>query len=339
MGLLGRISRAVEALVYRSRYLRWHVAFRRLNARHRRRLLPLYAGESCRSRLARKRVVCVMNGNFEAGGLADRLRTVVSVYQVCQELGLEFRLLFDSPFLLSQYLEPGVYDWTISADEVNFDSMTEVVCCEITDDTLYQSQRVHSLLRLRLGSSTADEIHVYGNPSFCYAEGTYATLFHQLFRLSSHLVSALEVERRKLGGDYFAVHLRFSRLLGDLDDLGSVLEPSRQQSLIDRCLECVACLQRRNRHQAMLLCSDSTRFVNAVRQCMPDVHLVDGEIGHIDYTRFEEGSDAFIKLFVEYFLMSGARSVYRVSVDGMRLSGLPLSASIIGGIKTTDITE
>ena len=75
-----------------------------------------------------KRVVCIYDGKIKNGGLADRLRGIVSVYEVCKELGIEFKLIFTSPFKLQQFLEPNNVDWRIAEQELNYSTKITDIC-------------------------------------------------------------------------------------------------------------------------------------------------------------------------------------------------------------------
>lgn len=341
--------------------LNWFYHFRQLNAQHLRQLKPLYnqsgskaeelnkavefnskgttsAATTKGERDASQKVVCIFNGNFENGGLADRLRTIVCTYQLCQELGLDFRIHFTHPFRLQEYLVPNAVDWQIEDNDVSFSPQTDIVCCEMTDDTEYQDRKLYAWLKNRLQQSKAPQIHVYGNPAFCYRRGTYATLFHQLFCISPSLQNAINEQLQRIGSHFIAIQLRFVCLLGDFTDVGcETLPPDLQQQLIEGCLQ-----QLRNiggtlsEGEKMLVNSDSNRFLQAVQRKIPEAYIVAGSLAHPDYTP-QGGGEAWQKLFLDFFLMSHARTIYRILGPGMRPSGLPRSAALLGDIECKDI--
>ena len=67
-------------------------------------------------------IVCMVDGKRKQGGLADRLRGIVSTYYVCKKLGYDFRINFVHPFPLIDYLVPNTYDWRVSQDELCYNS-------------------------------------------------------------------------------------------------------------------------------------------------------------------------------------------------------------------------
>ena len=327
----------INQILHRSRLYRWKVEFKRLNREHLRSLEQYYSFEYGDSQEQDKHVVCVMNGNFEAGGLADRLRGIVSVYQVCKELGVAFHVYFTCPFTLQDYLEPAEYDWTIEPEDMSFGLGTDIVCCEVTDDTDYQAAKLHKWLSGRIRKSTSHVIHIYGNPAFCYKENTYSALFHELFRPSESLQKAFDEAVNTLGDGFVAVQLRFTHLLGDLDDYGEVLPETQQRVLIDACLEKVQEIKSGQGGQPLLLLSsDSRTFLAEAREKVEGVYVVEGGIAHTDFTP-DCASSVHEKLFLDYLLMARAKHIYRIVGTGMRKSGLPYSASLLNACPLTDI--
>lgn len=59
-----------------------------------------------------------LNTTNKSGGLADRLKGMVSVYKACAETGRPFRISHTIPFELEQYLQPNVYDWRINSSDI-----------------------------------------------------------------------------------------------------------------------------------------------------------------------------------------------------------------------------
>ena len=60
------------------------------------------------------------DGRKSHGGLADRLRGIVSTYEYCLNHRVDFRIHFTSPFNLEDLLLPNEYDWRIGAGEISY---------------------------------------------------------------------------------------------------------------------------------------------------------------------------------------------------------------------------
>ena len=54
--------------------------------------LDEYSTYAAIKQLDNKRVICIYDGKIRNGGLADRLRGIVSVYEVCKEQNLDFKI-------------------------------------------------------------------------------------------------------------------------------------------------------------------------------------------------------------------------------------------------------
>ena len=81
-------------------------------------LAPYYTTTAPRATNARKQIICMYDGRMDHGGIADRLRGVVSSYDVAKKMGYDFRIFFDHPFRLEDYLVPAKVDWRITKEEL-----------------------------------------------------------------------------------------------------------------------------------------------------------------------------------------------------------------------------
>lgn len=72
----------------------------------------------------RREVVVMVDGRYTHGGLTDRFRNILSVYDFCKENRLRFRHWYSYPCDLRLLLEPARYDWRIDKRELSFSTMT-----------------------------------------------------------------------------------------------------------------------------------------------------------------------------------------------------------------------
>ena len=87
-----------------------------------------YSTETTVKQNRNKRVVCIFDGKIKNGGLADRLRGIVSVYEVCKEQNLDLSILFTNPFNLSEFLVPNKIKWEIKENELNYNTNITDLC-------------------------------------------------------------------------------------------------------------------------------------------------------------------------------------------------------------------
>jgi hypothetical protein len=58
------------------------------------------------SKNEKKTIVICFDGTFSHGGLVDRIKGMISFYEVATQLNCNFKIRFDHPFDLSVYFEP-----------------------------------------------------------------------------------------------------------------------------------------------------------------------------------------------------------------------------------------
>ncbi len=61
--------------------------------------------------------VYIADGRTAHGGISDRLRGIISVYQYCKSRNIPFRINFTSPFNLDMFIVPNRYDWELKEGE------------------------------------------------------------------------------------------------------------------------------------------------------------------------------------------------------------------------------
>lgn len=90
--------------------------------------LDEYSTDIVIKQLNNKRIVCIYDGKIKSGGLADRLRGIISVYEICKEQNLDFKIVFTNPFKLSNFLVPNETDWKIKERELNYNTKVTDLC-------------------------------------------------------------------------------------------------------------------------------------------------------------------------------------------------------------------
>lgn len=275
-------------------------------------------------KLTTKRVVYLCDGRTLAGGLADRFKGLLSLYALCREAGYEFRMCYTSPFRLADYLQPADYDWRIEPHELRAEQAAMLVL-ENTEDSDYHTQRQAQWLRERMAEGPA-EMHVITNSNYAYTLD-YAALFRQLFRPTPQLAAALEAERRRLG-PYVTVNARFLTMLGDFRETGDnvALPDADARSLMERCMAELEQLHTRHPQHALLVNSDSMRFLTEAQR-LRYVRVVEGGVAHTDLMAGKGAEDAHMKLFLDFLLIAGADAIYLLHTPPMRISGFPYAAA------------
>lgn len=305
-------------------------------------LLPLYDSKrtiySFQGTNTKKVVVSmVLNETTFTGGLSDRLRGIVSVYQTCKNKNLPFRIYFES-LRLQDYLEPNRYDWNTDKEDICFDTNCSYPCTILTyhyniKNRIQQFAQKHILsyyLRKKY-----QQIHVYSNMAI--ADDKYRELFHELFKPTKELQEQIDYHLNAIGGigTYNAMVFRFRQLLGDFKEGGDILPEDEREAYIQRCLNLVESQHNLYPNTKLLITSDSITFLNRLSG-YPYVYTIPGEVVHIGFT-FDASKSVYMKSFIDYYMLSYAKKITLVRDSLMMHSGFALRAAMLNGAEYGEI--
>lgn len=299
--------------------------------------MPLCLGEEF------TRMVFKADGRFPHGGMFDRLKGAISVYAAALCLGREFKISFTHPFDLRDYLEPNEYDWTIDESDLakgwpaarpifmygEFANPVRLVKKRSCESHFYYGYNSLDWLNERYGKNFE-----------------FGALYKQLFKPTARLQKYIDMYKVEIGCKYIVAHFRFMNLIGDsteFKEINPTLAEVEQQELIEKSLEQLRKLLYVNPNlnhnggakeniqsrKKIMLCTDSARFVSIVKEQMPEVYVVPGEIKHIG-TADDNNDVSTIKMFLDYYLIAEAEKVYNFVSDGMWKSAFPEYAAKIG---------
>lgn len=282
----------------------------------------------------RKLVIAMCNGWVESGGLADRLKGIISTYLLCQEMGWDFRLHFIHPFALEDFLVPNTYDWRIDASEICYTTPDATpVTLEIGSDSRYQAKKQKEWLRQQIRQAEGKQVHVFTNAMFAYHD-QYGDAFRRLFKPSASLAHAIDEQLKMLGQPYVSISARFLGVLGDFQDTTKVtaLPKDKQQQLLETNLQKLEEIHLKHPNEKVLVNSDSKTFLSHAAQ-RPYVHTIPGQIIHLDVESPQGTStyNTYEKTFLDFFMIAHADNIYRLKTRWMHASGFPYAASLVYG--------
>lgn len=329
-----RASFETDRILKSNRYYNWYVFCRRLSNEMEQTIMPHYTQEGNHEKVCGSEVVVIHNGWTESGGLADRLRGIVSTFLLCKEIGRDFRIMFTHPFPLEMFLQPNTYDWRIHEENVRFSlSQASPVFLEIGSESRWQSIEQKKFLRKHITEACEKQVHVYTNALFAYHEN-FSEVFHELFKPSERLQHSIDRELTTLGKDYVSVSARFVGALGDFDDTVDVdvLPTDKKEWLLNVCMTEIEKIHTMHPEATLLVNSDSNTFLQRAQQ-LPYVHIISGTIIHLDVTKnkTEEVYETYEKTFLDFFMIANAKCIYRLTGKWVRPSGFPYAASLING--------
>jgi hypothetical protein len=270
------------------------------------------------------------DGREICGGLSSRLRSLVSVYKLCKELNIPFKINFTSPFHLNKYLLPNSYDWYISPDEICYNPKYAKPCFIAATYSSNCDSRIF-WTKYFLNENNK-QIHIYSDVFF--AEKEYGSLFRELFNVSDGLKTLIDYHIKILGGGgvFISVAFRFLQLLGDFKEYGSlpVLPDHEKKILINNCISHLKEIYSENDCDKVFVTSDSASFLEEAAR-LPFVYVIPGGIGHVDVC-LTPGEDINLKLFLDHFVLSHSKKVYLVIEGKMFNSSFSHTPTLLNNI-------
>jgi len=291
-------------------------------------ILKYYSPFSWLKKKNEGRYVFCADGKFLHGGMFDRLKGIISIYALAKAQGKDFKINFMHPFSLEDYLVPNKYNWKI-------DNNTPLIYQYPASRPIFgygECYEPSRILKDRKG-----EVHFYyGYNSLKEINEKYGTsfdwgeLYDELFKPSPHLQKYIDYYKNEVDCEYIAIHTRFLNLLGDKTEtaINPVLPEEKQNEIKKKISNYIGDIIMQYHSYRVMIASDSPNFIAYIQEKFPDVYIVPGEISHIG---IHDSNDAqTIKMFVDYYLMGGAKKVYSLWTEGMWKSAFPEYAAMIG---------
>lgn len=272
-------------------------------------------------------VVYTCNGFTWSGGLADRLKGIVSLFAWCQKYNRPFKINFCEPFKLQDYLIPNKYDWISNDIAYEGNNVQPKVCLMEPRTGRYLEDRWDEIFEDWMNSAAGEQsvqYHIYTNV-YC-RNCNFSHLYNILFKPCDRLQQEVSLHQRNVGGKYISISFRFTTLLGDFTDCTGVpLNDVDKEKLITDSLKAIEDIsQMAPRHEKILVTADSQTFLNRIT--MPDVYIVPGKLGHIDYDHNDEVN---MKTFLDFLMISKAEAVYLAKGKGMYNSAFAKTAAMV----------
>lgn len=279
----------------------------------------------CRQPYINNNTVVYMADKYVSfGGLADRLRGIISLYDWCKRNNKVFKIYFQDPFSLSHYLVPNLYDWQIYDSVYQGKSVLIDTPPHLTDVVKFQNYMFDKYL-----TRGEMQINCYTNADLVSNKSKFSSLFNELFKPSDELKKLLDGYQAFLGKKYISVSFRFVQLLGDFNDcIDKTLTEKEQQKLIKKCIDALVEINNMNHGTKMLVTADSSKFLEEVKK-LEFVVVLPGEIGHSNYSHSEA---AHMKTFLDFMMIANASKIYLARTSQMFKSGFARKASMVNNV-------
>lgn len=288
-----------------------------------------YSADTPHATNSGKMVICMCDGRMKHGGLGDRIRGIVSVYSVCKANGIQFKIYFNSPFRLEDFLRPNKVDWVVGDEDICYNSEDAFPVFCGSNGTHVEMPFQRRWLAKNFNKNVK-QVHVYTNANLERGKG-FKACFDELFCMTEELDGLVGSCLKDIGESYISVTCRFQQLLGDFAEGNyTILSPDEQQKLMERSLREIERIYdyMRVKHP-ILLTSDSIRFLDYASSKLKYVHRVPGRVVHMDYSS-DANNLLHLKSFADMMMISKAEKVYLLKSGMMYNSGFPRIAAKIG---------
>lgn len=271
--------------------------------------------------------ILMIDGMVHHGGLSDRFRGIISLYDFCKFNNVKFKINFIYPFNLTDYLLPNKYNWYINPTLIKYDKNS----CPVFIGSYWDDDKEiiqHKKLLSNLLKKKYSQFHIYTNMRS--GDKYYSIYFFELFKLSDHLQIKLNKIKTQLGEDYISITFRFQQLLGDFKEGEfKILDEKSKKNILLKSMESIEHIKALLPvHTKILITSDSVTFLNKVKN-LEDVFVIEGNLEHMDFSFQSNSFERHVKSFLDYFSIASAKKIYLVVLNDMYKSGFPKRASML----------
>lgn len=276
----------------------------------------------------KKTIVVCFDGTFSHGGLVDRIKGMISFYEVAKQLNCDFKIRFDHPFDLTVYFKPNQHDWNLNK-KLKYNPLDTQV--------FYLMDDFHCNPLDLVSQSKAKTLLIYCNMDYlkkiipnCSEEQhamQWRTNFNELFTKSPFLKKELTLLPDE---KCLVFHTRFTSLMGDFKDTTVAVLSEKEKEALKQVL--VALIYKKAvlyPDYAVYVLSDSTLFLDYV-SCNTNYKVLSGVPKHVDIKKNEADLTSHTKTLTDFFFIAGADRVYLLKEGKMYNSGFSKYAAILG---------
>lgn len=309
----------------------WRFFLKQQKSQEKKMIRDYYNEATVGSKPTDSKVIFTCNGFIWHGGLADRLKGAISVYEWCKKNDKVFKINFCHPFKLEDYLIPNQYNWL--TDDISYNRnmsipkicLTEQRACGKSDVQKNYDKYIDQWMDDNLNIKDK-QIHVYTNTRI--GNKHFSSLFNELFKPSERLQCEIDKNLKNIGGNFISISFRFTTIMGDFTDCAGTeyCEENKEQLLRD-CVDAIKDISKKApAHDKVLITADSERFLKYAQKQLENIYIIPGKVGHIDYNNSDEVN---MKTFLDFMLISKAEKVYLVKNKDMYNSAFARTAAMV----------
>ncbi len=267
-------------------------------------------------------VYFVLDPTQKHPGMTDRIKVIVCCYWIAKQNGFDFKIVYDQPHNLSDYLSENLVQWKADRSELSYSLQNSRLLSyngSLAVPHLSKIVKQYHILHY-IG------INILLNNQIPDAERLWTECYNELFKPSPRLANAFAASGL-VSGQYASVHLRFVNALEHFEDgFYNSITPEEQTRLIEKCLTALKEIQQKCDGLPLYVFSDSRRFLSIAREA--GYQSLDGEIGHVS---FVNDQDTLLKTFLDLYAISQSDQVFRVLGTPLYNSTFPYYGALMGG--------
>ena len=275
-----------------------------------------------------KTIIICFDGVFSHVGLVDRIKGMISFYEVAKQLKCDFKIRFNHPFDLSVYFEPNAYNWKLQK---------EVQYNPFDTDILYLMDNFDCNPLALVNKSKAKTILVYCNIDYSktmfseYSLEQHAAQwrnnFNELFKKSAFLSQEIIKLPQE---EHLVFHTRFTSLMGDFKDSSvKLISEQEKQQLITTLVDKIHQKTLLFPNRSVYVLSDSVIFLDYIRK-NTTYKVLEGTPKHVDIKNNDASLESHTKTLTDFFFIASSDSVYLLKEKKMYMSGFSKYAAILG---------
>ncbi|MDQ3296405.1 MAG: hypothetical protein M3619_07470 [Myxococcota bacterium] len=275
------------------------------------------------------RAIMVFDPSTKYGGWVDRVKGMISVYELARLTGRSYQVYAGPTFPLDELVEPATFDWRIARESLRWNPLEtgfHVSRDRWTDSfaALRTSRRKTMFVETNL--DYLPELHPeLERPAI---KALWGERYRELFKLTPDLEREVEA---LVDPTAIAVHARFTSLLGDFRDVSSrALEPTARDRLLRACVARVEELAETDTARRIIVFSDSVTFLRAVENAAGNIVTIPGQPTHLDHVSGVK--DSLRKTLLDFNVMLRCERIVQLRLGGMYDSNFSRYASYVHNV-------
>jgi hypothetical protein len=281
-----------------------------------------------------REAIMMFDASTRYGGWIDRVKGIISVYELAQLTSRKLRVYAGPTFPLGDFLQPATFDWRTTLDELAWNPLaTEFHVSRDRPSPEFQVLRDSHRRRLYIETNIDYLPQLHSELQAADVHQLWGQRFRELFALKTDFAAEVAAYKRSSA---VALHARFTSLLGDFTDVVEhQLDEARRAELLEQCLDRVRKVASMEAGPVIVF-SDSPTFLREAQRVAANVLTLPGTPAHIDHTH--EARESLRKTLLDFYVMLSCERIILLRLGPMYRSKFSRYAAYISGAPFSELT-